>query len=136
MAARKQPTGWVQYVAPPRPSFLRRKVASSYEPTHLGFPGCPPRALSAKGGSWGSLVGAPHPGIVCELWGKLLRLGSEGPAFRGGPFSSTLKQSLFTLDHLLIILHIHGLIHSRRLLIHFFMRIDLVDMQQGSANII
>jgi hypothetical protein len=27
MAARKQPTGWVQYVAPPQPSFLRRKVA-------------------------------------------------------------------------------------------------------------
>ncbi len=31
MAARKQPTGWVQYFAPPRPSFLRRKVARTVD---------------------------------------------------------------------------------------------------------
>jgi hypothetical protein len=81
-------------------------------------------------------VGAPHPGIAGELLGKLLRLGFEGPFFRSGPFCPTLKQNFFPPNHLLIILHIHGIIHNRRLLIHFFMRIDLVDVQQGSANII
>jgi hypothetical protein len=30
MAARKEPTGWVQDIAPPRSSFLRRKVASRH----------------------------------------------------------------------------------------------------------
>ena len=44
MAARKEPTGWVQDIAPPRSSFLRRKVTSEATATGRFHCTAPPHA--------------------------------------------------------------------------------------------
>ncbi len=70
MAARKQPTGWVQYVAPARPSFLRRKVAR-------GSPQYSSGATRSGDNVWFAWNSAPHDGFP-QPYIEMVKINTSG----------------------------------------------------------